>query len=135
MSILSSQINITKKLNLFTKITVKKTDWLATNAKIEDRIIGRTKMVQIWNTRNQSKNRVGNRSFHSKLPIIVFQINSLSLIESKEFRETSNRFLQLRTVHIIKSKYFTKFLKINTEQPCGENGCFNCVHSCKSRPI
>ena len=39
-----------------------------------------------------SKNRIGNRNVHSKLPIIVFQINSISLIESEEFRETSNRF-------------------------------------------
>ena len=36
-----------------------------------------------------SKNRIGNRKFHSKLPIIVFQINSVSLIQSIEFRETS----------------------------------------------
>ena len=37
-----------------------------------------------------SKNRNGNRIVRSKLPIIVFQINSISLIESEEFRETSN---------------------------------------------
>ena len=37
-----------------------------------------------------SKNRIGNRKYHSKLPIIVFQINSISLIDSEEFRETSN---------------------------------------------
>ena len=36
-----------------------------------------------------SKNRIGNRSVDSKLPIVVFQINSISLIESEEFRETS----------------------------------------------
>ena len=36
-----------------------------------------------------SKNRIGNRKFHSKLLIIVFHINSISLIESEEFRETS----------------------------------------------
>ena len=35
-----------------------------------------------------SKNRIGNRKFHSKLPIIVLQIDSISLIESEEFRET-----------------------------------------------
>ena len=35
-----------------------------------------------------SKNRIGNRKFHSKPPIIVFQINSISLNESEEFRET-----------------------------------------------
>ena len=34
--------------------------------------------------------KMGNRNVHSKLPIIVFQINSISLIESEEFRETSN---------------------------------------------
>ena len=38
-----------------------------------------------------SKNGFDNRKFHSKLPIIVFQINSISLIESEEFRETSIR--------------------------------------------
>ena len=32
-----------------------------------------------------SKNRIGNRKFNSKLPIIVFQISSISLI-----RETSD---------------------------------------------
>ena len=37
-----------------------------------------------------SKNRMGNRNFHSKLPIIIFQIDSISLIESEVFRETSN---------------------------------------------
>ena len=36
-----------------------------------------------------SKDRIGDNTFHSKLLIIVFQINSISLIESKEFRETS----------------------------------------------
>ena len=35
------------------------------------------------------KNGIGNRNFHSKLPIIVFQINLINLIESKQFRETS----------------------------------------------
>ena len=39
-----------------------------------------------------SKNRIGNRNVHSKLPIIVFQISSISLIESEEFRETSIDF-------------------------------------------
>ena len=34
------------------------------------------------------KNRIGNRKFHSKLPIIVLQIKSIILIESEEFRET-----------------------------------------------
>ena len=37
-----------------------------------------------------SKNTIGKKKIHSKLPIIVFQINSISLIESEEFRETSN---------------------------------------------
>ena len=37
-----------------------------------------------------SKNRIGNRNVHSKLPIVVFQINSMSSIELEEFRETSN---------------------------------------------
>ena len=38
-----------------------------------------------------SYNRIGNRKFHSKLPIIVFQI---SLIEPEEFRETSIVFVR-----------------------------------------
>ena len=37
-----------------------------------------------------SKHRIGNRNVHSKLPIVVFQINSISSIESEEFRETCN---------------------------------------------
>ena len=37
-----------------------------------------------------SKNRIGNRNAHYKLPIVVFQINSISSIESEEFRDTSN---------------------------------------------
>ena len=37
-----------------------------------------------------SKNRIGNRNFQSKLSIIVFQMKSLSLIESETFRKTSN---------------------------------------------
>ena len=36
-----------------------------------------------------SKDKIGNKIFHSKLPIIGFQINSISFIESEEFRETS----------------------------------------------
>ena len=31
-----------------------------------------------------------NRNFHSKPPIIVFQINSISLVEREGFTETSN---------------------------------------------
>ena len=45
-----------------------------------------------------SKNRIGNRKFNSKLPIIVFQINSISLIKSDEFRETSIRFFYLGVI-------------------------------------
>ena len=41
-----------------------------------------------------SKNKIGNRKFHSKLPIIVFQFNSISLTESEEFRETSISYLK-----------------------------------------
>ena len=37
------------------------------------------------------KNRIGNRNSQSKLPIIVYQINSISFIESQEFRKTSLR--------------------------------------------
>ena len=37
-----------------------------------------------------SKYRIGNWNVHSKLPIVVCQINSISSIESEEFRETSN---------------------------------------------
>ena len=42
----------------------------------------------INNTLN-SNNRIGKRKFYSKLLITVFQINSTSLIESEDFRETS----------------------------------------------
>ena len=42
-----------------------------------------------------SKNRNGNRNVHSKLPIVVLQINSFSSIESEEFRETWNRYWSL----------------------------------------
>ena len=35
------------------------------------------------------KDRISNRNFHSKLPIVVFQINSISLTELEEYRETS----------------------------------------------
>ena len=40
-----------------------------------------------------NKNRISNRNFHSRLPIIIFQINSISSIQSEEFRETSNEFI------------------------------------------
>ena len=36
-----------------------------------------------------SENGIDNRNVHSKLPIIVFQINSISLIEPEEFSKTS----------------------------------------------
>ena len=42
-----------------------------------------------------SKNSIGNRNVHSKLPIVVFQINLISSIESEEFRETSNNLSRL----------------------------------------
>ena len=37
------------------------------------------------------KNRINNRNFHFKLPIIVFQINSICLNASEEFRATLNK--------------------------------------------
>ena len=45
------------------------------------------------NNRTYSKYRIGNRKFPSKLPIIVFQINSISLIDPDEFRKTSIVFV------------------------------------------
>ena len=42
------------------------------------------------NNTMHSKHKIGNRNIHSKLPIIVFQINSISLIESEEFGKISN---------------------------------------------
>ena len=36
------------------------------------------------------KNNIGNRKFHFQIPIIIFQINSIHLFESEEFRETWN---------------------------------------------
>ena len=38
-----------------------------------------------------NKNRIGDRNFHYKLPIIVFQINAFSLIESEAYRDISIR--------------------------------------------
>ena len=38
-----------------------------------------------------SKNRIGNINCYAKLPIIVFHINLISLIESEEFREPRMR--------------------------------------------
>ena len=43
-----------------------------------------------------SRNRIGNRNFHSRPPIIVFQINSMSLIESEEFRKPQLKGFQNR---------------------------------------
>ena len=37
-----------------------------------------------------NKNKIGNRNFHSKVPIETTQINSISLIEPEEFTETPN---------------------------------------------
>ena len=41
------------------------------------------------NNKMYSKNSIGNRNCRFKLPIIVFQMNSISLIEPEEFKETS----------------------------------------------
>ena len=38
-----------------------------------------------------SKTRIGNRKFYTKLTMTVFQITSISLIESEEFRETTSK--------------------------------------------
>ena len=54
--------------------------------------LGNLSTVTGNNNTMYSKNKIGNRNFDSKLPIIVFQINSISLIESEEFREISNKF-------------------------------------------
>ena len=35
-----------------------------------------------------SKYKTGNRKFNFKLPVVIFQINSISSIESEKFRET-----------------------------------------------
>ena len=40
-----------------------------------------------------SKYKISNRKCNSKLPIFIFQINSISSIESEEFRETSIELL------------------------------------------
>ena len=47
-----------------------------------------------------SKNRIGNRNTLYKLPIIVFQTNLISLIESAEFRETSIVWLGMPHIQI-----------------------------------
>ena len=47
-------------------------------------------------------NRIGNINFYSKLPIITYQINSISWIESEEFTETSivlGELLNLKEPH------------------------------------
>ena len=41
------------------------------------------------NNKMYNKYRIGNRKLYSKLPIVIFQINSISLIESENFWETS----------------------------------------------
>ena len=46
-----------------------------------------------------SKNSIGNRNALSKLKIIVFQMNSISLIRSEEFRETLNK-CETKLVHV-----------------------------------
>ena len=43
------------------------------------------------NNTMHSTNRIGSRIPDSKLTTIVYQINSISLIESEELRETWNR--------------------------------------------
>ena len=43
---------------------------------------------KLFTVTDNNNTMCGNRKFHSKLPIIVFQINSISLIESEEFRES-----------------------------------------------
>ena len=69
-----------------------------------------------------SKNRIANRKFHSKLPIIVFLINSITLIESEEFRETSNK-RHRNIIHInpfdLLCMYLIKI--IYTIVPAGDN--------------
>ena len=45
-----------------------------------------------------SKNRIGKRNFHSKILIIVFQINSINLIESEEFVETVELLDRLESI-------------------------------------
>ena len=40
-----------------------------------------------------NNNMIGNRNVYSKLPIVVFHINSISSIESEEFRENSSKCL------------------------------------------
>ena len=42
------------------------------------------------NIRMFSENRIGNRTVHYKPPIVVFQIKSISLIGSEEFRAVEN---------------------------------------------
>ena len=79
-----------------------------------------------------SKNRIGNRNVHSKVPTIVFQINSISLMESEEFRETSitrsHRFeifisfsdFLFKTI-IFASNKKQKRVKLNNFQMCISN--------------
>ena len=43
-----------------------------------------------------SKTVISNRNFYFKLPIIIFQMNSISLIWSEEFGEISIAFATIR---------------------------------------
>ena len=44
---------------------------------------------------NTMYSKIGLVNLDSKLPIVIFQMNSISLIESEEFRETSIKFPEL----------------------------------------
>ena len=55
-----------------------------------------------------TKNATGNGNFHSKLPIVVYQI---SVIESEEFRENSNVLSQGIVNYVLKfTSHHTKVL-------------------------
>ena len=71
-----------------------------------------------------SKNRIGNTNFYSKLSIFVFQINSISLIESDEFRETLNNVFSC-FVPIITETHFT--LWFGRESETGSCSCTRVV--------
>ena len=65
-----------------------------------------------------SKNRIGNRNVHSKLPIVVFQINSIISIESEEFRENSIACATtLPVVPAVNSSLIIHFLSTARHQP------------------
>ena len=44
------------------------------------------------------KNRIGDINVHSKLTVIVFQINTISLIETEEFGETLIKSCAIRSL-------------------------------------